>query len=109
MAEMFKGEKYSTSRIVDRVPLRLQEKMWSMICAVCDSGQEVDYLQVFKLSRIEKDGVIMQGITNTQEVPEYENTIEVPFDGAVNEKIFVICDIYPDGKNISTMLLAEEY
>ena len=62
---MFKGKRFVTSGIAEKVPLLLQMIMWDMVDAMDDPK---DYLQVFDLS--EENG--KQKIVHSQEQLEYE-------------------------------------
>lgn len=97
-------KKYITKGVNSKIPFYLQLLMWDMIKSM--KVEKQDYLQVFKLERINVDGKVFQRIVHSQEQPEYENTILIPSyeDNAVDNKIFVI-----DDEIYCTMLLAEEY
>lgn len=97
-------KKYITRGINLEIPLYLQLLMWDMIKSM--KVEKQDYLQVFKLERVNAEGKVFQKITHSQEQPEYENTllIIVYDDKAVDNKVFVI-----DDYEYCTMLLAEEY
>lgn len=101
---MFNNQKYITKGINEQLPLELQIYLWNMIGELQDKI-ELDYLQVFRLSTINKDGRILQQITHTQEVPPYKNTVIIRISKPIsNRKIFCI-----DDDTHSTMLFAEEY
>lgn len=70
---------------------------------------QLDYLQVFHTEREVEEGQSYIKITHKQEVEPYNISITIPFDKEVNEKIFVISSNYEDGREYSTMMLAEEY
>lgn len=95
-----KGNRYITRGVNERIDLPLQILLWNL---VDDLKIEKDYLQVFKLSRVED----VVNIEHTQEVLDYKSCIKVDakdlkFDG--NEKVYLI-----DSGVYSTMLLADEY
>jgi len=100
---MFRNEKYATQGIVQNIPVDIQTKIWDAIYGL---DFEPDYLQVFTLEPIIKNGAIMQKITHEQEEPEYRKEFVVPTDAfsVVTTKIFVIDDL-----SHSTILLASEY
>ena len=62
---MFRGKRFVTSGIAEKVPLLLQVTMWNMIDTM---DEPKDYLQVFDLS--EENG--KQKIVHSQEQPEYK-------------------------------------
>ena len=84
---MFKGKRFVTSGIAEKVPLLLQMIMWDMVDAM---DEPKDYLQAFDLS--EENG--KQKIVHSQEQLEYEKEYlfetGTPFLCA---KIFVIVDV----------------
>lgn len=95
---MFQTPKYLTRGIQCTLPAWLVILLWNLIDRIPD--EQRDYLQVFRLSRTATG----QHITHEQEQPSYSYEMDIPCDGAVNAKIFVI-----DDQTHSTMLLAEEY
>ena len=97
-------KKYITRGINLEIPLYLQLLMWDMIKSM--KVEKQDYLQVFKLERVNAEGKVFQKITHSQEQHEYENTLLIHAydDKAVDNKVFVI-----DDYEYCTMLLAEEY
>ena len=67
--------------------------------------KEVDYLQVFKLSREQNEqGIICQKIVHKQEQPPMEDVCYLVTDEAVNETVFCI-----DDETHHTFLLSREY
>lgn len=102
---MFKrNNRYVTSEVNEEIDIRLQLMMWSMIDNLKDKGNiEVDYLQIFRLSK-EGNKII---INQSQEVPEYscKYKIEIEDIQINNEtKVYVI-----DSGEYSTMLFPYEY
>jgi len=97
-------KKYITRGINAEIPLYLQSLMWDMISSM--KVEKQDYLQFFKLERVNTKGKVFQRIIHSQEQSEYENMVLIPaYDGnAVDNKVFVI-----DDYEYCTMLLAEEY
>lgn len=102
----FKNTKgtYITIGIAEAIPFSLQMLLW---CILEEAKQkmELDYFQVFKLNtKTEEENTLLE-ITHIQEQPTwYEEKIQMPTDGVINEKVYVI----DDGENV-TMLLAKEY
>ncbi|WP_338631012.1 DUF960 family protein [Clostridium baratii] len=103
---MFKNKKesrYITRGANEKLDLRLQLILWSMIDKLNEEGKRLDYLQVFRIRKCE-EGVVIE---HSQEAPEYKEkyvlTLEdIEVEGDI--KVFVIDDdVY------STMMLAEEY
>ncbi|MFP4457815.1 MAG: DUF960 family protein [Clostridia bacterium] len=107
---MFNGDKYKTIGVDSKVPEELQAIMWQSIAKLVDSDTEVDYLQIFKLSRCNKHKKC-QLITHSQEQPnEYKKEIHVISESKkITTKIFVISSHDEDGNEYSTMMLAKEY
>ncbi len=101
---MFKKEsRYITRGANEKLDLRLQLILWSMIDKLNEEGKELDYLQVFKVRKCYEEIVI----EHSQEVPKYkEKYVLASDDVEVNEtlKVFVI-----DDEEYSTMMLSEEY
>ena len=102
---MFKRNKrYVTSGVNEEIDIRLQLMIWSMIDNIKDKGNiEVDYLQIFKVSKEENKIIINQ----SQEVPEYSCKYEIEIkDIQINNeiKLYVI-----DSGEYSTMLFPYEY
>ena len=74
---MFKNNRYVTISVNEKVDIRLQLIMWSMIDKLKDEESvELDYLQVFKL-RKEGNKII---INQSQEVPKYSSTYEIELE-----------------------------
>ena len=99
-----KNSRYITSGIQHRIPLELQLFLWDCIETLKEQEKELDYLQIFELSKERDYGVFYQKIEHRQEVPEFNKTYKLFSQQIVNAKIFVI-----DDEDHSTMLLAEEY
>lgn len=101
---MFKNNRYVTRCVNEKVDIRLQLIMWSMIDKLKDKGNvELDYLQVFK---IRKEGYKIV-INQSQEVHEYSCTDEIELEDVELDdeiKIYVI-----DSGEYSTMLFPSEY
>ena len=75
---MFKKDnRYVTRGVNEKVDIRLQLMIWSMLDKLKDEGNvELDYLQVFKI-RKEGNKVV---INQSQEVPEYSCTYEIEIE-----------------------------
>lgn len=101
---MFKQEnRYVTKGVNENLDIRLQFRIWNLIDELKEQ-MEVDYLQIFRVSQINKNRI---KITHEQEVPEYKAEYEIELQGFVLEhdaKIYVI-----DQTDYSMMLFAEEY
>ena len=102
---MFKKDnRYVTRGVNEKVDIRLQLMIWSMLDKLKDEGNvELDYLQVFKI-RKEGNKVV---INQSQEVPEYSCTYEIELEDIQIEdeiKGYVI-----DSGEYSTMLFSSEY
>lgn len=77
---------------------------WNCINTLKEQGKELDYLQVFELSKERADDVFYQKIEHRQEVPEYSMTYRIFPSEMIDAKVFVI----DDGEH-STMILSNEY
>lgn len=101
---MFKKEsRYITRGANEKLDLRLQLIIWSMIDKLNEEGNELDYLQVFKIRKCE-EGIVIE---HSQEVPEYKEKYVIDLENIEvngNIKVFVI-----DDYEYSTMMLSEEY
>ncbi|WP_304576387.1 DUF960 family protein [uncultured Clostridium sp.] len=101
---MFKNNRYVTISVNEKVDIRLQFIMWSMIDKLKDEESvELEYLQVFKL-RKEGNKII---INQSQEVSEYSCTYEIELEDIQLDdeiKVYVI-----DSGEYSTMLFPHEY
>jgi hypothetical protein len=105
MGKMFgEGTRYMTKGIQQDISLELQLLMWNCIDTLKSEGKELDYLQVFELTKEKEGDISFQKIEHRQEVPEYNMTFRVFPKEMVNAKVFVI-----DDGQYSTMMLAEEY
>ena len=101
---MFNKKRYLTRGVRDEIPFEIQMALWAIISARHADGEELDYLQVFKLS---SKGSMLQ-IINSQEVPPYTKELVIPLECApdtpIETRVWVI-----DSGEYSTMLLPEEY
>lgn len=101
---MFKKEsRYITRGANEKLDLRLQLVLWSLIDRLKEEGKELDYLQVFKVSKYEN----RIKVGHSQEIPKYKEIYIIDLDCMdINEsiKIFII-----DDEKYSTMMLSEEY
>ena len=101
---MFKKEsRYIMIGSNEKLDLRLQLIIWSMIDKLNEDGKELDYLQVFKIRKCE-EGIVIE---HSQEVPEYKEKYVIDLENIEvngNIKVFVI-----DDYEYATMMLAEEY
>lgn len=97
-------KKYMTIGIKEQIGIDIQLFMWNEIEKRINLKKELDYLQVFNISIIDKDKGIVK-IEHTQEIPEYKNTSIIKSKEVRNNlKVFVILE-----SEFSTMLLASEY
>jgi ABC-type dipeptide/oligopeptide/nickel transport system ATPase subunit len=98
-----KENRYVTKGVNENLDIRLQIMIWNLINELKEQI-EVDYLQVFNISQINKSRI---KITQEQEVPEYKAEYEIErkdFTLESDVKIYVI-----DDGEYSTMILEEEY
>ena len=97
-------KKYITIGIKEQIGIYIQLFMWNEIEKRINLKKELDYLQVFNISIIDKDKGIVK-IEHNQEIPEYKKTSIIKSKEIRNNlKVFVILE-----SEFSTMLLASEY
>lgn len=97
-------KKYITIGIKEQIGIDIQLFMWNEIEKRINLKKELDYLQVFNISTIDKDKGIVK-IEHTQEIPEYKKTSIIKSKEVRNNlKVFVILEA-----EYATMLLASEY
>ncbi|MCI9258735.1 MAG: DUF960 domain-containing protein [Romboutsia sp.] len=97
-------KKYMTIGIKEEIGIDIQLFMWNEIEKRINLKKELDYLQVFNISIIDKDKGIVK-IEHTQEIPEYKKTSIIKSKEVRNNlKVFVILEA-----EYATMLLASEY
>ena len=102
---MFTSQRCATRGIVAEVGLDIQLTLWSMIDKRKGIGIEVDYLQVFELSIVRKDGVLLQKVVQRQECPQATDTYFLPM---IETPIkMTICAM--DSEEYCMMLSPEEY
>ncbi|MDD4834013.1 MAG: DUF960 family protein [Lutispora sp.] len=100
---MFDGQKYVTCGVNSSVDPNIQLFIWNLIENL-KSKIQLDYLQVFELSKIIYLGKPAQKLTHSQEIPYHTQEYILSNDEPVDQKIYII-----DDYTHSTMLLAEEY
>lgn len=100
---MFDKEKYISKRISNELPQELILILWNLIEEARPHTQ-IDYLQIFHLSRVTLDGVPVQKVTHLQENPKYKNEIYIFCNDVITNKLYCI-----DDESHSTMLFANEY
>lgn len=97
-------KKYMTIGIKEEIGIDIQLFMWNEIEKRINLKKELDYLQVFNISIIDKDKGIVK-IEHSQEIPEYKKTSIIKSKEIRNNlKVFVILEA-----EYATMLLASEY
>lgn len=97
-------KKYMTIGIKEEIGIDIQLFMWNEIEKRINLKKELDYLQVFNISIIDKDKGIVK-IEHTQEIPEYKKTSIIKSKEVRNNlKVFVILEA-----EYATMLLTTEY
>lgn len=99
---MFTGQRFATQGVMEVIPPFLQLILWYAIETM--EVEKKDYLQVFTLSGVWKDGKLKQKITHSQEEPTYVNENIITVISPINAKVFVM-----DDGDHCTMMLAEEY
>ena len=103
---MFTSERYATRGINNKLGLDLQLLLWMLIDKRKETGIEVDYLQVFELSVIQKNGVAVQSVIYRQECPPASDTYYFPLlaEEPIKGAVWAI-----DSNEYCMMLLPEEY
>lgn len=97
-------KKYITIGIKEQIGIDIQLFIWNEIEKRINLKKELDYLQVFNISIIDKDKGIVK-IEHTQEIPEYKKISIIKSKEVRNNlKVFVILEA-----EYATMLLASEY
>ncbi|MDU1006317.1 MAG: DUF960 family protein [Clostridium butyricum] len=101
---MFNQEnRYITKGVNENLDIRLQIRIWNLIDGLKEL-MEVDYLQIFRISQINKSRI---EITHEQEIPEYKAIYEIDRKDIVLEsdaKIYVISE-----NGYRVMMFSEEY
>lgn len=100
-----KYNRYTTKGVEREIPIELQLFLWSCIDKLKEQGQELDYLQVFELTRERVNDIFFQRIEHKEEEPEYCRDYNVFPTVIVNAKVFVV----DDESGAITMMLAMEY
>ncbi|MEN6411941.1 MAG: DUF960 family protein [Veillonellales bacterium] len=103
---MFTAKRYATRGITEKLGLDLQLLLWSLIDRRKKTGIEVDYLQVFELSVIQKNGVAIQSVIHKQEIPPANDIYYFPLlvEERVQGTVWAM-----DSEEYCMMLLPEEY
>ena len=103
---MFTAQRYATRGIHSKVGLDLQLILWSLIDRRKEKGTEIDYLQVFELFVIQKNGIAIQSVIHKQEVPPVIDSYYFPLlvEEPIKGTIWAI-----DSNEYCMMLLPEEY
>lgn len=103
---MFNNPRYVTRGVSEGIPIEMQIFMWSAIDNMIVKSK--DYLQVFKLSSKNVDGMNIQHVKHSQEQPVYEKEYDLNLRNADNVVNAVTIFCIDDGDH-STMLLSSEY
>lgn len=101
----FNNPGYMTQGFMNEIPTAVQLMLSSLLHSRIQKHKQVDYLQVFKLSREQNEqGITYQKIVHEQEVPPMKDAYCLITDEAVNETVFCI-----DDEDHHTFLLSSEY
>lgn len=103
---LFNNPGYMTRGFQTEIPIETQQMIFTLMNKAKQTLAKMDYLQVFKLDKVSSNGSSLQGLTHTQEIPPFEETVylALPEDQIITTKIFVI-----DDGDHHTFLLASEY
>lgn len=100
---MFNNKRYVTAGVNSTIDPSVQLFIWNLI-EVLKSKIQVDYLQIFELSKIVRSDGSAQMIVHIQEIPHHRQEYILSNTETVDRKIYAI----DDGMHC-TMLLSEEY
>jgi len=102
---MFTSKRFATRGIAADVGLDIQLMLWTIIDNRKKKGIKVDYLQVFELSIVKKDGIAIQQVVHKQECPPASDIYYLPMiETPKTIKIWAI-----DSEEYCMMLLPNEY
>ncbi len=105
MKRIFANWMYATRGIIAEVEPSLQTLLWELLDAKAESGQELDYLQIFELSVVDTPAGKVQRIVHRQEQPFFRDIHEcLRVEYPIELRIWVI-----DDGDHATMLLPSEY
>ena len=99
-----KYNRYTTKGVEREIPIELQLFLWDCVDKLKDLGEELDYLQVFELTKERVNDIFFQRIEHNQEVPEYSKDYNIFPTEMVDVKVYVV-----DESSAITMMLAMEY
>jgi hypothetical protein len=99
---MFNNTRHTSHGINVEIPAEIVSALWTMVDNLKQTGFEIDYLHVFRLSSHGDE----QHIIHSQEQPAYKNEVSVRFmcEPIRQIKIYII-----DNGSYTTMMLATEY
>ena len=104
---MVGSNRYITKGFQRKIPLELQLFLWECVDKLrVTKGDEMDYLQVFVLTKEYIHDIPVQMIEHSQEIPEYKRKHVLPLSPVemVEAKVFII-----DSGDYTTALLSSEY
>lgn len=99
-------KRFISSGINTTLPPQLQLYLWQLQDNLKEEQKEVDYLQVFHISEIIKNGLI--AVKHTAEAPPHEEIYLFRTKNTFEGTVYIITD-YVDNEMIETMLLSSEY
>lgn len=100
----FDNDAYMTRGFSETIPPELQITLFNILKSKKSSENELDYLQVVKLTKKQIGESLFQEIVWQQEQPPTSDKMLLPCKEAVTCKVFII-----DDETHHTYLLAEEY
>ena len=108
---MFSNNRYHTRGFNSTIPVDTQRSLWLLIESLRYKNIEMDYLQIFNMKSVVRNGKSYQVIEHSQEVPEYKFILGIECHNPVDEKVFIIStdDISVLGGEYGTAMLAYEY
>lgn len=99
-------KRFITSRINTTLSPQLQLYLWQLHDTLKEEQKEVDYLQVFHISEVLKNGLV--AVKHTGEIPPYEEIYLFRTKNTFEGTVYIITDTIDD-EQIETMLLSLEY
>lgn len=89
----FDGERYITKGINARLPIEIQLMLFGGLDLMrIKTGDQLDYLQIFKLKTVEQDKKFLLRIRHEQEIPEAGLDYFMVIDEPIDEKVYIIDD-----------------
>lgn len=108
----FRGKRFLTRGIIATLEPIVQFAIWDYLDRFVDAHpNQVDYLQIFRLTTEIRGSGLTLIVHHEQEVPKIiqKEALLFPATDYIDEKVYVISDWDEKGNEYATMLLASEY